>query len=188
MGRMSRAACLSPLIFLLPGAVLAAPKCAPRPEGGEDLPEIAFVIDGEVVEGSALADPPDHIQHIEVACWDTVEKWLDIKVRTAAVIIYTKKGPARETEASLRTLVKTQKKYRERNGSYTDDLLSLSPYAPPQMVFVYLALSEDGWEARAENNDLHQVCYVFMGTPPDIWTPITPGPEPWLVEGEPVCL
>jgi len=175
-------------LSLFAGATPAPPKCAPRPEGGEALPAVAFIIDGEVVVGSALADPPGHIERVEIVCWETVERFLDVKVGTAAVIIYTKKGPTRETEASLRTLVKAQKKHREREGAYTDDLLSLTPYAPPAKVFVYLTLSGDGWSARAENNTLHQVCYVFVGTPPDIWTPLTPGPEPWFVEGEPVCL
>jgi len=55
-------------------------------------------------------------------------------------------------------------------------------------VFVYLAPTADGWWARAVNNALHQVCFVFMGTAPELWEPITPGPEPWPVEGEPVCL
>ncbi len=199
----SRLVGLVPFVLLLGAGSSGFPPgtpCEPRLSAGDALagrdalaaghalPGVVFVVDGEIVEGPVLADPPDRIERVEVVCPDIAASWLDLEVATVAVLIHTRRGPAHASRSSLGELVKAQEKYRDRHGGYTDDLLALSPYAPPPDVFVYLELTGDGWTARTALQDRHQACFVWVGTPPAAWTWLRERSEVDGDDGEPLCL
>ncbi|MDX1393150.1 MAG: hypothetical protein R3195_02120 [Gemmatimonadota bacterium] len=81
-------------------------KCTPRETGDDpDLPEIVIILDGEILADSTGAPVrPDlndleaygiqtsDIDHVEIICWNVVEKRFGLRVRSGAVEVFMKEG------------------------------------------------------------------------------------------------
>jgi len=84
----------------------SALECEPRPGASAGIPDVVTIVDGVVVDPStAVALSPQYVDSSEVVCWDIVERVFGVRVRSSAVVVFTRAGLADPAVARLGQLV-----------------------------------------------------------------------------------